>query len=282
MEISDSLGKTIAEFAATCAHSRASPATQAAYSRAVERFCEAAGITDLDGILTLEHAERVVHTMERDLKPASIAQTVSAMKQFYRHLRITTGTLVNPMLDVRVHVGDNVPDWNVLHEGETGKLLAMVTKPRDRAVIMGLALQGWRCSELANMTWKNLRQTKDGWVVEWKAKGRKLRTQRLQDSVLEAIHAIGARESPGDPLIARKGLVPLTRNNIWVIVTKYSDAFGHHVTPHGLRATYISSVIKRKGLEAAQKFAGHKSMDTTQRYNRWTPDSDDVLTPEDL
>lgn len=276
------LDAAIDEFVSRCAHSQATGATQASYRNALQRFFDAAELTSLKAVEGLKSAAKAQATLEHAFEPATVAQTLSVARQFYKYLKLSGHPVEDPTLGLSVKHVDNVPDWNVLHEGESAKLLETVKEPRDRAVLIALILQGWRVSELANMQWKHLRETKAGWEVEWRAKGRKLRVQGLQASVLEAIRALGGRGKPNDPLIPKEGQMPLTRRDIYRIVNKYTKAFGRRVTPHGLRATYISSVISRKGIDAAKALAGHKNISTTQRYSRWTVNRDDPLTLEDL
>jgi site-specific recombinase XerD len=276
------LGAAVDGFILHCAHGQATDATKTSYRNALRRFLDIAGLTTLEAAEKLKSAQDVLSTLERDSEPATVAHTISVARQFYKHLKLSGRDVADPTFGLAVKHADNVPDWNVLHEGDSAKLLQLVKAPRDRAVLLALILQGWRVSELANMQWRQLRETKTGWEVEWKAKGRKLRVQGLQASVLEAIRALGGREKPSDPLIPKSGQAPLTRKDIYRIVTKYSKAFGRRVSPHGLRATYISSVISRKGIDAAKQLAGHKDISTTQRYSRWVVNRDDPLTVEDM
>ncbi len=273
------LQAAIDEFLAQCSPTKVEN-TRAGYDAAIARFLEAAGVADLPSFLAFQDFPGAVKSLEKDYKPATVAQTVIALRQFCRFLAmpdLTAGFKSKPF--------DNVPLENVLHEGDPALLLATVEDPRDRAVLTALMLQGWRVSDLCNLKWGNLRPGKapGSWIAEFKTKRGKLRTQGLQSAVYELAKGLaGKKVSPSSPFIAGPSGEPFTRHEIYGLVTRYSTLFGRRVSPHGLRATYISSVISRKGIEAARQLAGHKSLTTTQRYSRWQIESDDPLTVDDL
>lgn len=276
------LGEAIEAFLGHCGHGQASEGTADSYRHALGRFLTAAGVADLEGAKGLADIRQALRKLEAEYQPATVALTISVARQFYKALQVDDRSIVDPTKDIKVKIPNNVPEWNVLHHGDPAELLGQIKEPRDRAILMALMLQGWRVSELCTMTWKNLRQEKERWVIEWKAKGKKLRTQALQPAVLEAIRAMGGKVSPTAPLFPKRDGSAHTRHDVYGMVTKHSKLFGKRVTPHGLRATYVSSVIARKGIEAARQLAGHKSINTTQRYSRWVVDSDDELTVDDL
>lgn len=276
------LTQAVDQFLAGAGHSRAGTSTQTSYRYALERFFKAAALSTVADLKSLTDFRKALRALEQEFEPATVALTVSAVRQFYRALQVDDPELKDPTVGIRVHIPDNVPEWNVLQQGDPAAMLEKIKEPRHRAVFLALVMQGWRESELCAMTWKNVRQEGAGWVVEWKAKRGKMRRQALQAVVMEAVRACGGKVAPGAPLIPNVGGKAFTRHEVYNLVKKYSKLFGRRVTPHGLRATYISSVIARKGIEAARQLAGHKSIATTQRYSRWLIDSDDPLTVEDL
>jgi len=263
-------------------------ATKTAYSASLDRFVAAGGFKSLRDVVSLlpQGFNEIAKQMEASYKPGTLQLTVLVVRQFYRHLKSKDPSVVDPTTEYKLKRFDNVPDWNVLHSGDPAKLLALVDEPRDKAVLTALVLQGWRVSELCRLKWGDLREGKDGAVIaQFKAKRNKTRTQGVQEEVLRlAKEWAGRRTSPSDPFICRdeKGNRALTRFVVYQVITKHSKKLGKRVTPHGLRATYISSVINRKGIEAARQLAGHQHIGTTQRYSRWKIESDDQLKVEDL
>ena len=257
--------------------------TQEAYRNALKRFCTASDFTTIAQFEALTRKEFPGIIYRLDCSKATVKHTVAAVRSFYRFLR-STSDIEDPTDGFKSPaVGDNVPAWNVLHQGEAQAVLEQIIDLHDRAVFLGLIMQGWRVSELCAMQWKNIRQTQTGdWVVEWKGKRRKQRVQGLQAAVLEAVRGLGGVVKPSSPFIPTPKGEAWTRYEVYGLVTRYAKLAGKRVTPHGLRATYISSVINRKGIEAARQLAGHQSLDTTLRYSRWVVTSDDPRTVEDL
>lgn len=283
-EKTSSLEEAIASFSVESVHNRASEGTQGSYQCALRRFFAVAERGTLAQAKALGESDmpKIVRRLEKKYRPATVALTISAARQFYRALRVDDPELVNPLTDVKIAVPNNVPDWNVLHEGASAELLSKVTDLRDRAVLLCLVIQGWRVSEFCGLTWKNVRQRPDGeHVVQWKGKRKKLRNLRLQKVVLEAIQALGPPARSDAPLVPAPDGRPFNRFEVYNLVKRCAKKAGFNVTPHGLRATYISSVIARKGIEAARQLGGHESIETTRRYSRWKIDEDE-LTVEDL
>lgn len=253
--------------------------TQGAYRNALSRYFAAGELTTLAQVKAVEKKDFPGIVQRLTCAPATVKHTIAAVHAFYLFLQVD-----DPSEGFRsTPIGDNVPAWNVLHEGDPQLVLEQISDPHDRAVFIALVLQGWRATELCNMKWKNVRQVKGGGsVVEWKGKRNKQRVQGLQTAVVVAIKALKGDVEPGSPLLPTPSGEAWTRHEVYGLVTRYAKLAGKHVTPHGLRATYISSVIRRKGIEAARQLAGHESLNTTLRYSRWAITTDDPLTVDDL
>lgn len=261
-----------------------SKSTKQAYRGALTRYFTAGELTTIAQVkaVTLEDLPKLVRKLGGS--PATVKHTLSVAKGFYAFLRAEDRNVVDPTLGFKsAPIGDNVPSWNVLHPGDPVEVLALIKDPHERAVFLALLLQGWRCSELCAMTWGHMRKEKDGrWLAEWKGKRNKQRVQGLQPAVLEAARALGGTVKPNAPFLVTSRGEPWTRHTVYAVIRKYAELAGKHLSPHGLRATYVSSVISRKGIEAARQLAGHADIATTQRYSRWQITRDDDLDPEDM
>lgn len=157
---------------------------------------------------------------------------------------------------------------------------------RDGRILRWFVGTGLRRSELRQLTLADLRQTSDGWVVWVRAKGVKGRDKKRPVTIeswlvddLQAWLAVrgdkaGAiftslhRAHTGAMLNAA-GLNQILRRRAKEAGFSMSRFAGEsrNVTPHALRHTAITEVIRADGLAAAQAFARHKSPATTQRYN---------------
>lgn len=218
---------------------------------------------------------------------ASIKAAVVTAKSVWRRLRLDKRVRTNPFEAVRFRVGNNVPEGNVLQPGELAKLLAAMdewTSGRTReaqrmkllhAVVSMLALHGLRVSELCNLTLGQVHVDREAWVIEFAGKGAKLARMRLKPEAVNSVRrwrkAAAAVDEPTSPLVPYlDGRTKLDRLDVNRWVKQLTKAhLGHVVTPHGLRATFVSDVIGRKGIEAARKLARHSNITTTQRYSRW-------------
>lgn len=286
--------KTLEQAIETWLSTYPNASTKTAYSHALARFLKVAKLDTLVKVRDFRPKDMpaVGRELGAQFKPASVAQAVIAVRSFYKFLAAENDEFKDPTTEFKAPaIGDNVPEWNVLHQGDPAKLAAAIKDPRDRAVVLALLLQGWRVSAFCNLTWKQIRKEAGRTIVEYRGKRNKLRTQTIQQPVLDAALAwAGKRTNPKDPFVCREGETfsakfgarPLDRFLVYRIVRKYAAELGFRVTPHGLRATYISSAIDRKGIEAARQLAGQENLSTTQRYSRWKIDADDPLTVEDL
>ena len=221
-----------------------------------------------------------------DYKPATLRLTFTVAKRVWKEAQVL-GAIPDeapyPFRHLRIRGGGvrgNVPEWNVMQRDELEKLdRVLAPHPRDRAIVRALGLQGWRASELCSMKWEDIRKDKDGDdVVTFVGKGNKVAEMMVQPLVMEAAGQWAGKRRAG-PFIAwtRRGTV-LTRQSLYLVVARWSlKVLGHKVTPHGLRATFISDAIERKGIEAARKLARQSDIKTTQRYSRFAAKKDDVL-----
>lgn len=280
--------KTLEQAVETWLSTYPNASTKTAYRHALERFTKVAGLDTLVKVRDFRAKDMpaVGRELSAQFKPASVAQAVIALRRFYKFLAAEDDAFKDPTGEFKTPaIGDNVPEWNVLHQGDPAKLAALIQDPRDRAVVLSLLLQGWRVSAFCKLTWKQFRKDAGRTIVEYRGKRNKLRTQQIQDTVLEAaVTWANGRTEPNSPFVCRNetGYRPLDRFVVYRIIQRYAAELGVRVTPHGLRATYISSAIDRKGIEAARQLAGQENLSTTQRYSRWKIESDDPLTVEDL
>lgn len=231
-------------------------------------------------------AERLQLKMTREdgYAVASVKAAFSAARSFYRELLLEELLAVNPLREVKVVGGRNIPSWNVLpQDGGAERLLQTIHgtfAARDRAVIAALLDHGFRAATLCSMSWGKVSERPDGTaVISFATKRGKQLTMKLKPRTVALLKAWAGpkRMETSHPLICRKakGVDPLTRFVVYRIVKRWTAKLGLQVTPHGLRATFISDVIRRKGIEAARQLAGHSNIETTVGYSRWVEVADD-------
>lgn len=157
---------------------------------------------------------------------------------------------------------------------------------RDQAMLHTLASSGVRVSELANLTQEHLLQeTSDGPYYFALVKGKndkKYRKAPLSAEAYQAIQRWLSTRTVASPIIFtrfRNTFVegkPVLRETtegmsgcaIWKLVKKYAkESELEHIKPHDFRRFMVTRLIKRKGLSAANKAAGHKNIATTILYD---------------
>jgi len=262
------------------------PASLMAYHQRWLLFLEAMDTPNLETLTELKGIEVQERLLEygkkHELKPATLVGWLAAARRVLRYALLRGLVARDPTAGVRIKVGDNVPHWNVLKKGELERLAKRLKKGSlERAIVLALALQGLRVSELVNATWGQVEvdpATGKKRLV-FAGKGDKRASMVLQKVVVEALEALcEGRVVASAPLVHRDHQ-PLSR--IWVtkrIAQLTKEYLGHRVTAHGLRATFTSDVISRKGIEAARQLARHSNLSTTQRYSRWVATEDDERT----
>lgn len=247
------------------------------FSIAFQRFLDHVDAPTLPKLLALTPpgAALAVEAMrEAQYQPASIQVACSSARVFFRRLVAKGLVPSNPLSEIRVKGGQNIPVWNVLQASEIEKLVEAPTgrhRLRDRAVILALVEHGFRASELCAIRWEQVIKEPDGRLVATVlGKGKKEARMRLKPRTVEAALAWSKSTRSSRPFIPMElDGTPLDRFEVHAIITTWAKSIGSKVTPHGVRATFISDVISRKGIETARKLARHASIGTTVRYSRW-------------
>ncbi|TAL42468.1 MAG: site-specific integrase [Salinibacterium sp.] len=246
-----------------------------AYVASWERWYRAGGPVTVRGLTALDVAKlrSVRDTLLRsEYAPATVKRCFIVAHRVWMSLTETENK-ADPFTRVKVVVGDNTPHWNVLQPGEL-KVLAdgLKKEPLARAVVLALGLQGWRQHVLRGLRWSNVREDGDGYVVEYVTKRGKRAVKRLHPEVMKAVEQLGGPVSPNEPFIAGNKRKPLTSNDVYRLVTRAcKNVLGRHITPHGLRATFITTYIsQKKNIAMAAQLADQSSTKTTERYLRWT------------
>ena len=156
-----------------------------------------------------------------------------------------------------------------------------IINTRDIALLALMAGAGLRRSEVSALKLSDFSMA-DQLVVIHKGKGNRTRTQYLPVWVLEYLSSwLTVRGNNEGPLfcvvlngraIQARGISPET---IYSVVTaRTSHVLGEKFTPHDMRRTYISSLLANGvDISTVRKLAGHKSIITTQLYDKRGVDS---------
>jgi site-specific recombinase XerD len=138
-----------------------------------------------------------------------------------------------------------------------------------------LANTGLRVGELAKLTLADVEITeRKGLVTVRSGKGGKFRQVPLNADARRAISAyLQVRpQSIETRLFLGQREGPLTPSGVWRVVKKYGERAGLSISPHTLRHTFGTRLVRGKGVDLVTVAAmmGHESLDTTALYTQPT------------
>ena len=222
-------------------------------------------------------------------EPATASRMLSVARRLLNEQVLSGKILANPLGSVKgFKLGSETPHTALTKE-QAKELLAVIDKGtllglRDYALISLLLRTGIRRSECAALNIGDLSMEQGHHIATIEhGKGDKRRVVKLPVDVFRAIEdyieAVKRRNvSPGSPLFVgtRQGQ-RISDKLIERRVKFYGGKIGvAELTPHGLRATFITLAIEGGAtLTQAQYAAGHSDPRTTERYQRRKLNLDD-------
>lgn len=174
---------------------------------------------------------------------------------------------------------------------DTGTYLQRLRSLRDQSIALLLFDTGLRVAELCRL------EVSDLWFMDGPvqtlvvrpeiAKNHKERTIPLALKVQYQIRAMhesiwkyAPTPAPCYAFYARDAFKPLTTRQVERIVLHAArKAIGRRVTPHMLRHTFATRIMRRSPIRVVQTLLGHSSLTSTQIYTH--PDADDLRTAID-
>jgi site-specific recombinase XerD len=273
------------------------PYTRLAYFKAVAKFVswmETTGITDLRALQAWHVATYIEKMLKEGLRPATVKQSLAAIRQLCDFLVVRQILPLNPATSVKapkqVHRRGLTP---VLTPDEARAILDAIDVStlkglRDRALIATMTYTFARISATLKLR-----------VGDYQTRGRRawLRLEEkggktidlpchhsLEDYLDQYLAAAGIQDDKrgflfrslaGRSPSAKLSDKPLIEANVWVMVNARARAAGidRPINCHTFRATGITAYLKNGGaLEIAQQMAGHASPTTTQLYDRRNED----------
>lgn len=250
--------------------------TQAAYGRdlgAWISWCEGKGLDPL--AVARPHVDAWARSLEAEgLRPTTRARRLASVSSFYAYL-CDLGTLpANPAAGVRrPKTGEGYVTLTPgLDREELSRLLAAATDPRDRALVVLLAVQGLRVSEALGLDLGASERVRGHETVVVKGKGGREDRIPLPPVVVSALadlaEAEGRKEGPA--FLGQDG-EPLSRYGVSRALARLGKRAGlsRTLTPHMLRVTAVTMALDAGvSLRDVQDLARHSDPKTTRRYDR--------------
>jgi len=254
--------------------------TLLSYRRDLEKFVsflEKRNISIIDA--TSKDIKLYLQDLARELKPASVARNLAAIRSFYKYLLREKMVGENPALDVDgPKLGLKLPE--ILSYEEIDLLLKAPDLStwegvRDRAMLELLYATGLRVSELINLELPNLYL--DERYVKILGKGAKMRIVPFGEVAAHYLNqylALRAKRKSNSLklFITRKGS-GFTRQGFWKMLKRYGQKAGiaKNLTPHLIRHSFATHLLENGAdLRIVQELLGHSFIETTQIYTHLT------------
>ena len=247
---------------------------------------------DVDKLVNYLHGEKSVTEVTEDdlhnmvcimrdlgLSPRSQARTVSALKTFYKFLKLEGYIEINPTTLLETpRLGRQLP--TVLTLDEIDRMIAAIdmSKPesrRNRAIIETLYGCGLRVSELVDLKISQV-YADEGYIVVI-GKGDKQRLVPISPVALEEIAKyieetrsnMTIKHGNEDILFLNRRGAKLTRVMIFYIIKELCELAGikKTISPHTLRHSFATHLLEGgANLRAIQQMLGHECITTTEIY----------------
>lgn len=217
---------------------------------------------------------------------ATVNRFIAAVRTFFFYSRKFGYIEKNPALEIRtVKIPRYVPAFltqneidRLCKEPEVNELL---WETRDKAIFESFYSTGCRVSELVSLRVSDFDYSRHSAVI--RGKGEKDRRVYFEKNAQTAISVYlsdrkkrfvkeGIEDSSPYLFVNQKG-GHLTPGGVRYILGKYTgrDGLNHHVSPHALRHTFATIMLASGAdIRVVQKFLGHSSISTTQRYTHLT------------
>lgn len=229
--------------------------------------------------------------------PTTTCRKLASLRSFYRYLEREGHVAANPFAGLRgPRRGRRLPKVLGLTEieallaapllalsaararnGGAVDRLAEYAALRDTALFEVLYSTGCRISEVAALTWGDIRFEQGTTIVE--GKGRKQRLCVLGKPACAALRVLKAQAEALWPVMAQAGAPlflntqggPLTTRSVERQMKKWLRATGlpEEITPHKLRHSFATHLLDAGAdLRSVQEMLGHASLSTTQIYTQ--------------
>jgi len=235
--------------------------TELNYKWAVHSFVKAVGDKDIDKI-TMED----IYTWRRFME--SHEYTIGATNSFLYRIRLLLtwsarefDLAINPRDIIIPKKESRLP--KTLTREQIVQLLESATL-KEKVIIMVLFSSGIRRAELSSLRVSDI----NGQIIKIRGKGNKERLGFIDRATKDLIDEyLDTRENNSRFLLDSEKGDSLQPGTIGQILNKLSIKSGVHITPHMLRHTFATEMIREGcGAFQLQKILGHEHISTTQVY----------------
>jgi site-specific recombinase XerD len=216
----------------------------------------------------------IEHEQDRGLKPSSVSGRVDGVYAFIGFL-VNREVLCPELLKrkLRIKVPDSLP--RAMDPQDVRKLLSVIRRPRERAIVLVLLRTGMRIGELLSTTVSDVNFSEKRIEIFETQKNRVGRVVYLaEDACGTLAHWLQVRRWQTALIFSGYGGRPLSyevaRSNFKRLLVQ-ADLAHKGYTLHCLRHTFASELLNAgMRLECLQPLLGHSQIEMTRRYARLT------------
>ena len=212
--------------------------------------------------------------LDKRLKPKTINCHLDSIRGFYEYLRDEQRVQIDNPVKRGYALKLSQPLPMHLRDEEVGRLLAVITGARDRAMFMLMLRSGLRVDEVCNLSLAAL-DLRGKRVYVLNGKGAKDRVVYMSRDCYEAL-VLYLRVRPASKarkvFLVERGLYrgkPISVRGIQKRMEYYAKRAGLKVSCHQLRHTMATQLLNADAdLVTIQDLLGHSRIKTTQRYSK--------------
>jgi integrase/recombinase XerD len=232
------------------------------------------GHAGIETITREDLSSYIEYEQDRGMKPATVSTRLRHLYAFLRYL--ADREVVHPDLlkrKLRVKVPEGLP--RAMDPEDVRRLLAVIDKPRDRAMVLVLLRTGMRIGELLATRLSEVDLRDKRLLIMEAQKTRVGRVVYLSEDACRALRVwLKMRDSEKALLFHGQGRPGLSYTAVRVMFTKNLHKAGlasRGYSLHCLRHTCASELLNAgMRLECLQQLLGHSSIEMTRRYARLT------------
>lgn len=250
--------------------------TRTAYRRDLAAFVSWCGSVGVDAFAVKRPAvDAYREQLAADGKrPTTVARSLAALSSFYRYAESVGAVPGNPVASVtRPRTGEGyVALTPALSKEEASRLLEAARTPRERLLVVLLAVQALRVSEALSLNLEAVTPERGHQTIRVVGKGGTEAHVPLAPLALDALDAVRVSEGrTAGPVLLDANGARMTRHSAAWVVERLGRRAGvpFKVTPHQLRATAVTVALDAGAtLRDVQDLARHANPSTTRRYDR--------------
>jgi len=246
--------------------------TRRAYSRDIIHFFSYVKKqpTEINRIDVMSYLD----ALKKKFNTSTVNRYISSVKSYMKFLLFNDVIPKNPFEGMRRPKINRIMKEDI-NDKDLKKMLGKIKNPLEMSVIYLMLYNGLRRSEVCGLDLCDIKDTKDGVVIEVLGKGNKLRIIPLHPECQNAIHLYLSSKNrsvknKNEPVFINRNGIRINVQNVYTIVKslKKRARVKANIHPHMLRAKFVSMALESGvPITSVQADLGHSSIETTAMYD---------------